>query len=67
LNKRDKAIAQWFAKNRPDIPKVLVDKVLNESSGQVLYSLSAAMFEAGRQFQSENPGLELNNPNVYLD
>ncbi len=68
MNKRDKAILNWTKKNRPDLVASMMN-FLDDPDGspakQAIYLIACIAFEAGRQFQSDNPALELDNPNVY--
>ena len=68
MNLRDQAILKWLREKRPDLVPVferLLDTGVEHNVG--LYAMLAIAFEAGRQFQHENPTLELDNPNVYLN
>lgn len=63
LPKNAQAIKEWIEKNRPDMVAE-VDFLLTQNA---FILVSGIGFEAGRQFQKENPDLELNSPSVYLD
>ncbi len=68
VNKRDTAILDWVRIHRPDMVKN-IESFLSRKGGssysQAVYALMAMAFEAGRRFQTDNPILELDNPNVY--
>lgn len=68
FNKRDMAIRDWTRVNRPDVTRnveaLLISPETNKHT-EAAYALMAMAFEAGRKFQTENPKIELNNPNVY--
>lgn len=62
MNLRDKAIFDWANKNVPHIRP----HVARGLEIEAVQAMMAVAFEAGRQFQADNPKLELDNPNVYL-
>jgi hypothetical protein len=66
---RDQQIIDHVAKIRPDMlpaVKAIVENPYGNQQYQAMHVLMIFGFEAGRQFQTENPNTELNNPNVYL-
>ncbi len=68
--KRDEAILKWLDRNRPGDAKAFRVVIANRERDPVLngmYVFSAMIFEAGREFQHENPELELDNPSIYLE
>lgn len=62
MDKRSEAIAKWLSENRPELMKFLPDVEKND----VALMLLTVGFEAGRQFQKENPEFPLNSPHLYL-
>ncbi|MBP9822309.1 MAG: hypothetical protein KBC81_02625 [Candidatus Pacebacteria bacterium] len=67
-NKRSEAIMEWLKKHRPDLApmiKLILEDPFVEKPNQAFALLLDIGFEAGRQFQADNVGLELDNPNVY--
>ncbi len=61
--KNFQAVLDWCEKHRPDLkPKIECWK--DADSGVVL--LLSVGFEAGRQFQHDNPDLPLDQPHLYL-
>ena len=62
LPKNAQAIKNWIEKNRPDMAHQI--DALMENDAMIL--LLTIGFEAGRNFQFENPTLEINRPSVYL-
>lgn len=70
MNLRDKAILNWVNKTHSNLTP-LFNKAIGEMDGSNpitdgLRLIASIAFEAGRQFQIDNPKLELDNPNVYL-
>jgi len=72
--RRDESILDWVKKNYPGYTESVVEGVLlssDEKKGwpgsKNLYIMLVIGFEAGRQFQHDNPTLEINNPDVYSD
>lgn len=57
------AIREWILKNRPDMAGQ-IDLLLKTDAAILLLGVG---FEAGRQFQKENPDLRLNSPSVYIN
>lgn len=68
MNKREKAILDWLNKNRPYSQEINVfeREAQNPLHDDALFAWIAIAFEAGRQFQADNPNLELGNASVYL-
>ncbi|MBI4120950.1 MAG: hypothetical protein HY457_01705 [Parcubacteria group bacterium] len=67
LNRRDQAIVDWFKKNRPeDAPNVRDVLLGDDPRDRGVQALAACVFEAGRQFQNENPGTTPGDVNCYL-
>jgi hypothetical protein len=71
-NKRDESILEWTKQNLPgfvEYVRLIYEwkfmRVLNPL--RTLYLMLAIGFEAGRQFQHDNPTLEINDPDVYSD
>lgn len=73
-NKRDASILDWTEKNRPDLIECV--RLTYEWKFEhfaifnplgTLYLMLAIGFEAGRQFQKDNPELDINNPGAYSD
>lgn len=46
------AIKQWIKNNRPDVPSYQVDAIMEN---QGIFAMMAMAFEAGRDFQNNNP------------
>lgn len=65
MSKREDSIIAWCEKHRPDVTEIM--KKILESRREDLLLLESIAFEAGRQFQKENPTLEPNNPHQYSD
>lgn len=65
MNLRNAEILKWCKKYRPDIIQYLTPQG-NPTADAAFALLLSVGFEAGRQFQANNPKTELNNPNVYL-
>lgn len=65
FNKREEAIIGWVKKNRPDLLENITRILSNDRAFAALFLISCVAFEAGRQFQHDNPDVELDNPNVY--
>ena len=64
MNKRDQYIKDWVKKNRPDLSfEVHLEPALEN---QAIGSLIAIAFEAGREFQKDNPKAEF-SPVAYLE
>jgi hypothetical protein len=62
MPKNAQAIKDWIVKNRPDLA-LNVDMYLQQDAFILLLSIG---FEAGRQFQVDNPNLPLNSPSAYM-
>jgi hypothetical protein len=56
------AIGDWIRKNRPDLVQHLA--MVEQTPGLLL--LAQVGFEAGRQFQHDNPTMPLNEAHLYL-
>lgn len=65
MNKRDEAIMRWIEKNRQDFVPLIKPFLERPDLNRGLYATLCIAFEAGREFQHENPALGLGNPNVY--
>lgn len=63
LPKNAQAIKDWVEKNRPDMAHQ-IDAIIEDNNAVLLLTIG---FEAGREFQAENPALELNRPSLYLN
>jgi hypothetical protein len=63
MNKRDRYIQNWVHKHRPDLSfeEHIEPGIRNHAIG----CLMAIAFEAGREFQQDNPEAAF-TPNVYL-
>jgi hypothetical protein len=60
------AILDWVKEHRPDIldnVQTIIDKSSDVTAASCF--LMTVGFEAGRQFQHENPDMEINNPGLY--
>jgi hypothetical protein len=55
------AVEDWVRKHRPDLIGHM--PMLQENQG--VWLLVSIGFEAGRQFQNDNPRLPLNDPSHY--
>jgi hypothetical protein len=62
MNLRTAEIQKWCKAHRPDLMQYV-----QENTPDAFALLLSIGFEAGRQFQSKNPKLALDNPNVYLN
>lgn len=62
LPKNAQAIKDWIIKNRPDIAP-MVDTYMSQDAFILLLTIG---FEAGREFQNNNPTLPL-GPSAYLE
>jgi len=51
----EKAVRNWIAKNRPDLPKSSVDGMFENQALSFIVSMA---FESGRDFQRANPTAE---------
>ncbi len=65
MRKREKAILKWCQEHRPDLVDTM-KKVIEKNDNAIILITSTA-FEAGRQFQFENPKLQPNQPGQYLE
>jgi hypothetical protein len=59
--KNVQAIRKWVKANRPDLQPQL-DALVRTDAAILLMSIG---FESGRQFQSENPTMPINQPHLY--
>ena len=59
---------KWVREHRSDLLGSIEAVYAQSEHGQDSFlALMSIGFEAGRQFQHDNPELELNSPSVYLD
>lgn len=66
-NKRDQAILDWTQEHRPDLlPQVRKCLTPERELQETIYALMSIGFEAGREFQVNNPEVPLNSPSHYL-
>jgi hypothetical protein len=69
MNKRDQAIMAWVRVHRADLlehfERIIDDGASGDPRAAGLYLILTVAFEAGRQFQADDPGAELDNPNIY--
>ena len=64
MNKRDQYIKNWIEKNRPDLSfESHIEPALDN---QAISCLIAISFEAGREFQKDNPKAEF-SPMAYVE
>jgi hypothetical protein len=62
MPKNFEAIKAWVKKNRPDL-ELYMEPLMKQDA---VILLMTTAFEAGRQFQSDNPTFPLNEPHLYL-
>ncbi len=63
MPKNFQAIVDWVKEHRPDL-LTFVPQIQNNNVAILMLTVG---FEAGRQFQDENPGFPLNQPHLYLE
>lgn len=69
MNKRDQRIMEWVRKNRPDMVELFEEHFRNRHRLDISKAVDvwvAIAFEAGREFERENPGREEEGANIYL-
>lgn len=63
MPKNFEAIVEWVKTHRPD----LVQFVPQIQNNNIAILMLTTGFEAGRQFQHDNPEFPLNQPHLYLE
>ncbi len=69
MNRRDEAVLEWTRRNTPQHTES-IKRLIDQGDGgnphlQAVYAVLCIAFDAGRQFQHNDPTAELNNPGIY--